>query len=301
MRVIVVRDALVFTDEQWIDERHLRQRSVRRVGEEVGDHVTDAQVLAAPQRGDREVGVVVAVTHLRVGEPVPDRGQLRDGQVVLEAVGLRGVHVEAVRERRRHDRGEVVVAHGPVGRGLAIERQVVARVVADRVFVVRAHEPAVAGAVVVLGTTARVGVVGVGVPAALELGEVGRRVGDPAGVEVGEPGLLAFGSREPPEEVVERPVLHHQDHDVLDSRLAGRRQHRWREHARGPRDGRGSEYADRSRSAGEAGPTDQQLAPGEICGFLIGGRHAPRVARRSAGVNVDGPIAWRPPARREGP
>jgi hypothetical protein len=39
-----------------------------------------------------------------------------------------------------------------------------------------------------------------------------------------QPGLLAVGAGQPAEKVVERPVLHHQDDDVVDARRGRRRE-----------------------------------------------------------------------------
>ena len=63
------------------------------------------------------------------------------------------------------------------------------------------------------------------VAAALEVGrERMRRVRDAASVEVRQAGLLAVRAGQPAEEVVERPVLHHHDHDVVDPGAAWIRQ-----------------------------------------------------------------------------
>jgi len=105
----------------------------------------------------------------------------------------------------------------------AEERQVLLPVVADRIEVVAVRaQPAVARAAVPLDPGAVVGVVGIGVRAALEVGR--ERVGPvrhARRVEVRDPRLFPVGARKPAHDVVERAVLHHHDDDVVDARGAG--------------------------------------------------------------------------------
>ena len=73
--------------------------------------------------------------------------------------------------------------------------------------------------------------------AALVIGEVVRRVRHSLVIAVRESALAAVGTRQPAEEVVERPVLHHQYHEVVDPGVGRLRQrdgrlHTWR--GRGP-------------------------------------------------------------------
>src|SRR5581483_10231311 len=87
----------------------------------------------------------------------------------------------------------------------------------------RRLEETVATATGVLLESAGEGVVGICVVAALEVGR--QLVGGirlPAGVGVGQPGLPPVGPRHPPQQVVERPVLHHQEHDVIERRTRAR-------------------------------------------------------------------------------
>jgi hypothetical protein len=78
------------------------------------------------------------------------------------------------------------------------------------------QQPTVAGTIVVLGAPTLVGVVGVRVAAALERTEVVGRMGHTGFVPVGQSGLLAVGTWQPSEEMVERPVLHADHDDVVD-------------------------------------------------------------------------------------
>src|SRR5256885_15539664 len=90
-------------------------------------------------------------------------------------------------------------------------------VVANGVHIVRT-EPTVTATAVVLDPPTLVRVVGIAVSAALEVGcERVRLVARPGGVEVGETRLPAVGVRQPTEEVIERPVLHHHEDHVLEA------------------------------------------------------------------------------------
>jgi hypothetical protein len=128
----------------------------------------------------------------------------------------------AVREGGGEDGGEVVVAGGEVAGEGAEEGELVFDVVADGEGVVGGgSEPAVHEAVVDLAAATGVGVVRVWVGTAYVGGELLGGVGGAGGVGVGEAGLLAVGSGEPAEDVVEAAILHHDDDDVLDLRGAG--------------------------------------------------------------------------------
>ena len=126
--------------------------------------------------GNRKVDGEVAV-----GDPGPAQRRRRSccrgsrssltGIVVVDlAVGLAGVHVLAVGKRRGQQRAEEAVEGGErLGRVLD-EAEVALGVVADRELVVRARlEEAVHLAAVELGAAALPGVVGIGMPAALEV------------------------------------------------------------------------------------------------------------------------------------
>ena len=199
-----------------------------------------------PQGEERAVLVVVATGGDAVGvgdrrELVPD-GRHRGRRLgVVVPVGLGRVLVEAVGERLARERAEVAVKrrvplgqradHGQVGQGLVASVAVQVAVVADRERVGRGEgharvtrrgrrplEEAVQLAVVVLDEPALPAVVGVAVPAALEVrGERVVRVGVAVDRGLVRQVVTAVGAGQPAEEVVERAVLHHQDDDVADA------------------------------------------------------------------------------------
>ena len=228
----------------------------------------DRLVLVVPEEQEADVAAVVAGAHVLRREPVPDRRQVDARERVVEPVGDAGVDVDPVRERRAEDRREVAVAHRPRRRGLAEERQILLAVVADGEEVAAGREqPAVAGAVVPLDACALVGVVRIGVRAALEVGrERIRLVRDAVRVEIRQPRLLAVGSRQPAGEMVERAVLHHHDDDVVDPGLSRLRQ---RHRSRCRRAGERAERAgacERARGGrggrDEAAPRERPFPPG---------------------------------------
>ena len=186
-------------------------------------------------------------------------------------VGPGRVLVEAVREGLAGERAEVAVQHrvvlgqgaddGQVRDRLAGAVGVEVRVVADREGVGlgqrharvvrrggRPLQEAVHLAEVVLDQEAFPAVVGVAVAAALEVGRQ-RVVAVVVAVrrQVGQV-VPAVGAGQPAEEVVERPVLHHQHDDVLDAVRAVRRQRRG-----GPGRGLGEEFRAGDRHAGGGG------------------------------------------------
>src|SRR2546430_9259006 len=70
----------------------------------------------------------------------------------------------------------------------------------------------------------------VGVATALEIGREGiGGVAGAGGIDVGESRLAPVGPGQPSQEVVERAVFHHHEHDVLDPRGLRIRQTRGRE------------------------------------------------------------------------
>jgi hypothetical protein len=199
-----------------------------------------------PQGEERGVLVVVAAggDALGVGDRrqlVPDRRQRGRHLGVVVSVGLGRVLVEPVGEGLARERAEVAVQRrvllgqraddGQVRQRLAPAPVIHIAVVADRERVRggerdprvvgrrrRALQEAVHLPVVVLNQPAFPAVVGVAVPAALEVGRE-RVVG--VGVAVDRGDVLQVvppvGAGQPAEEVVERAVLHHQDDDVLDA------------------------------------------------------------------------------------
>jgi hypothetical protein len=111
-------------------------------------------------------------------------------------------------------------------------------------------EPAIAGAAVELDAAALVAVIGVRVGAALVIGrEPDGLVRHAVLVEVDEAFLPTVGLRQPAEEVVERPVLHHHDDDVLDAGILGRRKPL---RVRGRREQRGDDECGGERRRGAA-------------------------------------------------
>ena len=236
------------------DERGaVRQRGGRRVG--VAERVEERLVLErrpgldrriGPQRQERRVPVVVPAGGDPVGvgdrrQLVPDRRQRGRHLGVVIPVGLPRVLVEPVGEGLARERAEVAVQRrvllgqraddGQVRQRLAPSVVIEVAVVADRERVGGGEgDPRVVGRggrplqeavqlpVVVLDQPAFPAVVGVAVPAALEVGRE-RVVRVRVAVDRGHvPQVVpAVGARQPAEEVVERAVLHHQDDDVLDA------------------------------------------------------------------------------------
>ena len=204
---------------------------------------------ACPEGQKRGVAVVIAARRDALG--VGDRGQLiPDGRQggghlgVVVPVGLAGVLVEAVGERFPGERAEVPIErrvslseradHRQVRKGFGRPVWIEIRVVADREGIGRGQghpgvvrggrrplEEAVHSAEVVFDQPALPAVIRVAVPAALEVWSE-RVVG--IGVAVGcrheSQVVPAVGTGQPAEEVVERPVLHHEYHDVTDATRA---------------------------------------------------------------------------------
>ncbi len=224
--------------------------------EEVVDGVGDRVVLARREDlGHRLAVRVVAAAEPGVGDPVPDRrlerGRGHRGAVGEEEpgevhVGRAGDEVDAVRPRARVQRGEVPVERrvlpgeraedGERRLGVVADRPEVGRVLLARVLHL-GEEEAVALAAVQLRPPRLPLVLGVHVRTALVVVvQVPGRVERPGEIGVAQAGLAPVGAREPAQEVVEGPVLHHQDDDVLERRVLPRPELRgaW------PRGGRGS-------------------------------------------------------------
>ena len=93
-------------DETRIDHDNVREGAVRRVFEVAVDRRDAIEHAVAPQREEREVGVVVARRNARALETIPDRLAAVDADIELRRLFLvperRGrVHVLPVRERAR--------------------------------------------------------------------------------------------------------------------------------------------------------------------------------------------------------
>ena len=223
-RVIVGRGPVGFAGELRIQVGHVGEVPGGHVAQERGERGGNREIRVSPEGDERHVAVVVATGRpARMIELVPNGGEGGLGERIVEAVGLRRVLEETVGIGRGQDGAEVAVA-GRVGPGQpAHEGAVGGRVVADGEGVVGGvREEAVHLALVVLQAPSPVGVVGVGETAAVELGLVERGPGGALRVFVREARLPAVGVGQPPEEVVEAPVLHHHDDHVLDPGL-GRR------------------------------------------------------------------------------
>ena len=126
--------------------------------------------------------------------------------------------MKAIRERRSEDAAEVSIGDRPIIDRFVEEVEVGPTIVANGVFVVVARaQESVAGAVVELNASAVEAVIRIRMTAALKVGSERRRA-MPDAVVVGEPlaFLLSVCAGCPTEHVIERPVLHHHDDDVLD-------------------------------------------------------------------------------------
>jgi hypothetical protein len=228
-----------------VDERQGVYRDAESVRVAIGERMPEREVLRAPQGQEGQIPEEVPPggNSLAVGdrrELVPDGRQRRDGGRVMVPVSPGRVLVEAVREGLAGERAEVAVQDGvvlsqcpddrEVGNGLAAAVTVVVRVVTDRECVggcqrhswivgrgggplqESVHFPAVA-----LDQEALPAVVGVAVPAALKVrGQWVVRIDVAVRRQVGHV-VAAVGSWQPAEEMVERPVLHHEHHHVLDT------------------------------------------------------------------------------------
>jgi len=129
---------------------------------------------------------------------------------------VRPACVVAVRRRRAQHRGEPPVEHGGLRHERTVEREVVLREVADGKVVVAVATEAVAPAVVELDEAGRVAVLGIGETAAVRGREPMRPVRTSMVIVVDQPGLPPVRMRHPAEHVVEGPVLHQYDDDVVD-------------------------------------------------------------------------------------
>ena len=134
------------------------------------------------------------------------------------------MHVLAVGIRRREQRAEETVERGERLGHVRGEWQVGLGVVADREHVALRAQEAVHPAAVELGPPALPRVIGIEEAAALVV------VAQPVGrmrlaLAVGESQarLSPVGAGQPPEVVVERPVLHHQHDERVDRQVPGRR------------------------------------------------------------------------------
>ena len=200
------------------------------------DRARVLQPAGAPERADGDVVEEVVVGHAGLVERRGDRVVREPGRVlrlgrqlvVAVAVGLPRPHVLAVGQRRAHERAVEAVERRERLRRVLDEAEVALGVVGDREHVVVAGaQEAVAPAAVELGATAVPRVVGVGMPAALEVGRHALRlVPDPVLVGVLQARLTAVRVGHPAEVVVEGPVLHHQHDDRVDGEVARRRQER---------------------------------------------------------------------------
>jgi hypothetical protein len=114
VRVVVDRDAALLVEgvADVVDEGEVGERGA---GELVGKGFAavlgrEVQVLVAPERGVRDIRVVVLHAAADAEHAVPHRRQGGDVHRVRDAVGLAGVHVEPIRRGVRQDPAEVAVA-----------------------------------------------------------------------------------------------------------------------------------------------------------------------------------------------
>ena len=236
-------------EERPVDECHLGQRPGTAIGEEFVQRPADRDILGAPQPEEGHIAVVIASLEAARGQSVPDGRQGRQGGRVAQPVGLSGMLVDPVRKGGPQDRTEITVERCPLRYRATQEGEVFLPVVTDRERIVDA-EPAVAPGVVVFHAPALVRMVRIRVTAPLEIRSEGiGGVAHTGRIEVGEPGLPSVGIRQPSEEMVERPVLHHHDDDVLDPARAGIK----RQRARGARQQRDAHRAIHTREGETAG------------------------------------------------
>ena len=227
------------------DERHLRQGPVRGVGEVLRDreHVTSAVVLHVLEQ-------LLHLSRREIDLPADRRGclverledrllRVRLGDVARVSERRAGQQVEAVGERRSRHRGEVAIGDRELVRDAVVEGQ--------RPLVVVAHRPATRriGRVHVLRGEAvhatAVDLVVRRVPPVVEVGgrarvrrqeRMDRRPTERVRVR-----LLRLDRRlrlalevQPREVRVVRPVLLHQDHNMIDAGNTARRRPRWFRH-----------------------------------------------------------------------
>ena len=233
--MIVVRRAGQLWHERVVrlDERHVRKLAGRRVGEELILRKADAVVaLRREESGHRLAPRVVPGTEIGRDHAIEDR-QLNVGRPRLVGrredaghvdVGRRAQLVHAVGVRPRLQRAEVVVEQRVVLRERAEDRHLRRRVVADRKVIAGGLrlEPAIARAVVELDRHLGPLMLRVRERAPLHVApeidrwsRMARKVGEQ------QPRLLAVRSGHPSEEMIERPVLHH-EHDNRVERGGGR-------------------------------------------------------------------------------
>src|SRR5262245_30913504 len=134
--MVVVRRALLLTQETRLDEGDVRELTRSGVHEELSDTASHTGVLASPKGEEWNVAEVVASVETGRGDPIPDRWQRAQLERVLEPVRLGRVLVNAIGEGPCHLCGKVSIADGPLRGGAGKERQVVLDVEADRKLIV---------------------------------------------------------------------------------------------------------------------------------------------------------------------
>ena len=122
--MIVVGNTLRFAQKAGLDHRHVWQSAGGTIGEELRGRRADRKVLRTPQRQERDIAEIVTAADAVVGQPVPNRGQLRYRGGVAKAIGLCGVLVDAVGKGFGHNRGEIPAACRPSRSGLPQESQI---------------------------------------------------------------------------------------------------------------------------------------------------------------------------------
>src|SRR5439155_16052253 len=171
-------------EETPVDECDVRERPGCAVSVEGADWAADRHVLAAPQTQERDICEVVATVQSPRGEAVPDRGELRQLRRVGDPIRLCRVLVNAIGEGRSEDRAEGPVKGRPIEDRVTEETEILLAVVTDREHVIDAQPP-VARSAVVFHPSTGVGVIGILIATALEVGrEWERLVWDAGGIEV---------------------------------------------------------------------------------------------------------------------
>ena len=129
--------------ERRVDDRDVRQRAERAVGVVLGERPRPRRAARAPDRRERQVGVVVAGAHAAAERAVEDRlplvaGGLDRRRVVLPAARLRRPLVVAVGPGRAEQRAEVPVVERELLGGGVDEPELALVVVGQRELVVAA-------------------------------------------------------------------------------------------------------------------------------------------------------------------
>ncbi len=212
-----------------VDDRDVGKRAGRAIGVVARHRVGPRHPARPVDRRERLIGVVVARALAAADGAVEDRLELVSPGLDVDLVDVGGLArrggrplVVAVGKRRAQQRAEVPVIGRVLADRVVNEGQLALVVVAERELVVAAalaDEPAAQ-----LGPSRLPAVAGIGMPAALKT-RLAERVGRTGGhgLALGGAKALALdgvGAGQPAEVVVERAILHHQDHEMVDLDVA---------------------------------------------------------------------------------